>query len=281
MPEGDTVWLTGRRLDAALRGQRLMRGELRHPRLATTDLAGRVVHGVTSVGKHLLTRFDDRRSLHTHLRMDGAWHLYPPGRRWRGPDHQVRAVLATADRVAVGFRLHDMALVPTASEHLLVGHLGPDLLGEGWGPAAEAEAVRRLGAQPSRELGLALLDQRVLAGLGNLYQTEVCFLLGVSPWTPVSGIDPAEAVRLSRDLLARNAERPEQSTTGALGREQQHWAFERGGQPCRRCGTRIRVSVQLPPEDPVQQRIAYWCPTCQPGPHPSHRRPPPHRHKSA
>jgi len=268
VPEGDTVRLTGRRLDAALRGQRLVRGELRHPRLATTDLAGLVVHGVVSVGKHLLTRFDDGMSLHTHLRMDGSWHLYPPRRRWRGPDHQVRAVLATADRVAVGFRLHDMALVPTASEHLLVGHLGPDLLGDDWGPAAEAEAVRRLGMQPSRELGVALLDQRVLAGVGNLYKTEVCFLLGASPWTPVSEVDVAEAVRLSRDLLARNAERPEQSTTGALGRGQQHWVFERADRPCRRCGSAIRTARQAPPDAPVQERVTYWCPTCQPGPQP-------------
>lgn len=269
MPEGDTVWLTGRRLDAALRGRELVRGELRHPRLATTDLAGLVVLGVVSVGKHLLARFDDGRSLHTHLRMNGSWHLYPSGRRWRGPDHQVRAVLAVPDRVAVGFRLHDCALVPTVEEDHLVGHLGPNLLGDDWGPAAQVEAERRLGALPDRELGLALLDQRVLAGVGNLYKTEVCFLLGVSPWTPVSEVDPAEAVRLSRDLLARNAERPEQSTTGALGRGRQHWVFERAGQPCRRCGTAIRVSVQTPPDDPVQQRIAYWCPNCQPGPAPA------------
>src|ERR1051326_3510988 len=142
MPEGDTVWLAGRRMATALVGHRLLRAELRHPQLSTADLVGARVDDVASVGKHLLIRLDDKRSLHTHFRMDGAWHLYRPGRAWRGPEHQVRAVLAVPDRVAVGFRLHDMALVPTGQEHRLVGHLGPDLLGPGWGPELEAEAVR-------------------------------------------------------------------------------------------------------------------------------------------
>lgn len=268
MPEGDTVWLAGRRLDEALGGKRLVRGELRHPRLSTLDLAGLVVREVASVGKHLLIRFDDGRSLHVHFRLDGSWHLYPPGRRWRGPEHQVRAVLAVPDRIAVGFRLHDMAVLATADEHRLVGHLGPDLLGAGWGPDAEAEAVRRLAADPERELGLALLDQTVLAGVGNLYKTEACFLLGVSPWAPVAEVDAAKAVRLCRHLLARNADRPEQSTTGAFGRDAQHWVFERGGRRCLRCGATVRTAHQAPTDDPVRERIAYYCPTCQPGPHP-------------
>lgn len=265
MPEGDTVWLAGRRLATALAGRTLVSGELRHPRLATVELAGVTVDDVVSVGKHLLTRFGDGRTLHTHLRMDGAWHLYRPGRAWRGPGHQVRAVLTVPDRVAVGFRLHDMALVPTAQEHRLVGHLGPDLLGPGWGPEQEAEAARRLAAQPDRELGPALLDQTVMAGVGNLYKTEVCFLLGVSPWSPVATVDPASAVRLSHDLLARNAEHPEQSTTGETARRAQHWVFERTGRECLRCGDVVRRATQ---GRGTQQRVSYWCPGCQPGPHP-------------
>jgi endonuclease-8 len=114
MPEGDTVFLAGRRLDSALGGRRLLRADLRHPRLSTVELAGRTVLGVASVGKHLLTRFDDGRTLHSHLRMDGSWHLYRPGRPWRGgPMHLVRAILEVEDRVAVGYRLHDLDLVPT------------------------------------------------------------------------------------------------------------------------------------------------------------------------
>ncbi|GGP48681.1 DNA-formamidopyrimidine glycosylase family protein [Saccharothrix coeruleofusca] len=263
MPEGDTVFLAGHRLDDALAGKTLLRGELRHPRLATADLSGRAVLGVRSVGKHLFTRFSGGLSLHSHFRMDGAWHLYRPGEKWRRPGHQVRAVLAVPDRVAVGFALHDLELLPTEQEDRLVGHLGPDLLAEDWSDAHEAEAVRRLTADPDRELGLALLDQRVVAGVGNLYKAEVCFLLRVSPWSPVSAVDPREAVRLSRKLLLANAWRPEQSTTGVLARGRQHWVFERTGKPCLRCGTRVRVGGQ---GEGVLERVAYWCPKCQPGP---------------
>jgi endonuclease VIII len=264
MPEGDTVYLTARRLDAALAGRSLRRAELRHPRWVTHDLSGRAVLGVHSVGKHLFTRFDAGLSLHSHLRMDGAWHLYRPGDRWRGPGHEVRAVLATDERVAVGFRLHDLELLPTDDESRLVGHLGPDLLDPAWSDAHHAEAVRRLTADPVAEIGLALLDQRVMAGIGNLYKTEVCYLLGVSPWSPVAVLaDPGRAVTLARTLLRRNANRPEQSTTGELGRGRQHWVYQRAGQPCRRCGTRVLVGEQ---GDGVYARVAYYCPRCQPGP---------------
>ena len=132
MPEGDTVYLAGKRLRAALTGHALVRGELRHPRLVEHDLAGRTVTGVASVGKHLFTRFDDGRSLHSHFRMDGSWHLYRPGMSWQRAAHEARAVLATEDRVAVGFALHDMELLPTNDESRLVGHLGPDLLDPEW-----------------------------------------------------------------------------------------------------------------------------------------------------
>lgn len=267
MPEGDTVYLAGKRLHAALAGQLLLRGELRHPRLAEEDLAGRTVLGVRSVGKHLLTRFDDGRSLHSHFRMDGSWHLYRPGMAWRRPAYEARAVLATAERVAVGFALHDLELLPTDAEDRIVGHLGPDLLDEDWGDAHAAEALRRFTARGDHELGLVLLEQRVMAGVGNLYKAEVCFLLRLSPWVLVRDLpDPARAVGLSRELLLRNKDRPEQSTTGELGRGRDHWVFERGGQRCFRCGTRIAVGEQ---GDGVYARVAYWCPRCQKGPAPA------------
>jgi endonuclease-8 len=271
VPEGDTVHLTATRLRAALSGQTLVRGELRHPRLVEHDLAGRTVLDVASVGKHLFTRFDDGRSLHSHLRMDGSWHLYRPGMAWQRPAYQARAVLETAGRTAVGFSLHDLELLPTGDEDRLVGHLGPDLLDPAWDAAHAAEALRRFSARGSSELGLVLLEQRVMAGVGNLYKTEVCFLLGLSPWTLVQDVpDPAAAIALSRELLLRNADRPQQSTTGELARGRQHWVFGRGGQRCRRCGTRIRTAEQ---GDGVYARIAYWCPACQPGPSPTPRRP--------
>ena len=262
------MYLAGKRLRAALAGHRLVRGELRHPRLVEHDLAGRTVTDVVSVGKHLFTRFDDGRSLHSHFRMDGSWHLYRPGMAWQRPAYEARAVLATEERVAVGFALHDMELVSTAEEDRLVGHLGPDLLDPAWSDEHAAEALRRLTARGSSEIGLVLLEQRVMAGVGNLYKNEVCFLSGLSPWTLTRDVaDPAALIALSRTLLLRNADRPEQSTTGDLGRGRQHWVFERSKQRCRRCGTRIRTSEQ---GDGVYARLAYWCPTCQPGPGPAH-----------
>ena len=142
MPEGDTVWLAAQRMNAALAGAVLRRGELRVPALATVDIAGATVREVVPRGKHLLIRLADGRTLRTHFRMDGSWHIYRPGARWRGgPAFAVRAVLATDDWECVGFRLHDMALVPTSAEDELVGHLGPDVLGPDWDLD---EAVRRL-----------------------------------------------------------------------------------------------------------------------------------------
>jgi endonuclease VIII len=267
VPEGDTVHLTAKRLRVALSGHLLVRGELRHPQLVEHDLAGRTVLDVGSVGKHLFTRFDDGRSLHSHLRLDGSWHLYRPGMPWQRPAHQARAVLETAERTAVGFLLHDLELLPTGEEHRLVAHLGPDLLDPAWSDEHAAEALRRFTARGASELGLVLLEQRVMAGVGNIYKTEVCFLLGLSPWTLVRDVpDPAAAIALARELLLRNADRPQQSTTGDLARGRQHWVYDRGGQRCRRCGTRVRSAKQ---GESVYGRISWWCPTCQPGPSPT------------
>lgn len=266
MPEGDTVYQAATRLAAALCDQRLLRGELRHPRLADHDLSGRTIVRVHSVGKHLFTRFDDERSLHTHFLMDGAWHLYRPGQRWRRPAHQARAVLASRDYAAVGFCLHDMALLATSNERQMVHHLGPDLLKPDWEERDTSQAVQRLRAQPHTELGLALLDQRVMAGIGNVYKAEICFLLGVSPWTAVRGVDAEAVVQVARRLLLANANRPVRSTTGQLGNGRQYWVYERAGQPCRRCATLVLRASQ---GAGIQARTAYYCPRCQLGPAPS------------
>jgi endonuclease-8 len=265
VPEGDTVYRAATRLAAALRGQRLSGGELRHPRLAEHDLSGLTVLGVHSVGKHLFTRFDNGRSLHTHFRMDGAWHLYRPGERWRRPSHQARAVLTTQDHLAVGFCLHDMALLATRDEPRLVGHLGPDLLKPSWDSGDAAIAACRLAECSDVEIGLALLDQRIMAGLGNVYRTEICFLLGVSPWVVVRDVDPDAVVALARHLLLANADRPERSTTGRWARGERHWVYERAGRPCRRCGQRVIRAAQ---GDGIHARHIYYCARCQPGPHP-------------
>jgi len=267
VPEGDTVWLAARTMNAALAGKVLRRTDFRVPRLATVDLAGRTVTEFVARGKHMLMRLDDGRTLHTPFKMDGSWHLYAPGERWRGgPAHQVRAVVETDDAVAVGYRLPVLELLPPGGEDDAVGHLGPDTCGPDWDLD---EAVRRLLARPERELGPALLDQRNLAGIGNLYKSETSFLRGVTPWTPVADVEDLRAlVALAQRLISSNRERWSQATTGDTRPGRQHWVFERSGQPCRRCGTRVLMAEQEEPDDPGRGRLTYWCPHCQRGPAP-------------
>jgi len=257
VPEGDTVFWTARRLTEALGGSTLRRGELRHPRLSTVDLAGRVLLSVRPVGKHLFLRFDRDLSLHCHLELDGSWRL-ADARRRLPINHRTRAILADDTTAALGQALHKMALLPTADEHRLVDHLGPDLLAEDWSPSHATEAATRLAAEPDRELAAALLDQRVMAGVGNVYKSELCFLLRVSPWSPVSEVDAAEVVRLARELLLRNALRPNRNTTGNPRRGQSLWVYGRDRGGCPRCGGRVRVRTQ-------NERVTYFCPHCQPG----------------
>ncbi|MCG5472267.1 Fpg/Nei family DNA glycosylase [Micromonospora sp. LAH09] len=269
MPEGDTVWNTARVLHRALAGARITRSDFRVPQLATTDLSDWTVRESASRGKHLLLRLsspgrspagqpatDTLWTLHSHLRMDGAWRAYAPGERWGGrPAHLIRVVLHSPAAVAVGYHLHEMSLLPTAEEDRLVGHLGPDLLGPDWDPD---EAARRLGDHPEQTIGEALLDQRNLAGVGNLYKCEVLFLRGVSPWTPVGAVsDLPGMVALAQRLLAANRGRWTQSSTGSLHRGQTSYVYGRRAQPCRRCGTAIR-------KEELGERVTYWCPVCQP-----------------
>lgn len=268
MPEGDTVWLAAKRMHEALAGEVLRRSDFRVPALATVDLSGQTVLAVLPRGKHMLTRLSGGLSLHTHFRMDGSWHLYRPGDRWTGgPDWQVRAVLETAGWQAVGYRLPVVELVEDESE--AVGHLGPDVLAEDWDLDV---ALANLLREPDREIGMALLDQRLIAGLGNLYRTEVLFLRGLTPWVRVGDVpDLPGVVRTGRRLMLANRGHWEQSTTGNLRHGEQHWVFERGGKPCRRCGTRILVAEQ---GDAPYARLTYWCPRCQLGPAPPPKRPP-------
>jgi endonuclease-8 len=261
VPEGDTVWLTARRLHEALAGRELTHSDFRVPQLATVSLVGQTVTEVVPRGKHLLTRLSSGLTLHTHLRMDGSWRVHGPGERWNGgPDWQVRVVLANAEAVAVGYRLPVVELV--RDEAAVVGHLGPDVLDD----AFDLElAVSRLAAQPEREIGMALLDQRNLAGLGNLYRVEALFLSGVTPWTPVRDVDLPAVVRRSVQLVRANRGRWQQSTTGSLRRSEAHWVFERTGRPCRRCGRPVLSAEQ---GDPPYQRLTYWCGHCQQGPAP-------------
>jgi endonuclease-8 len=262
MPEGDTVWRTARVLDRALTGDTLTASDLRVPALATVDLSGWTVHESACRGKHLLLRLthDSAKpmTLHSHLRMDGSWHAYPPGQRWTGgPGHLIRVALHGRRAVAVGYHLHELALIPTAEEHQLVGHLGPDLLGADWDAA---EAVRRIGAAPAVTIGEALLDQRNLAGVGNVYKSEVLFLRGVWPWTPAAAVaDLAGMVALMQRVVAANRARPVRTFTGSLRRGANTYVYGRRAAPCRRCGTAVAKADQ-------GDRVTYWCPRCQPEP---------------
>lgn len=262
MPEGDSVYRVAAELREALAGQLLTAADLRVPAHATADLTGRRVLEVVPRGKHLLTRFDGGLTLHTHLRMEGRWKVFPTGAGWSGgADWQVRAVLATAGRTAVGYRLPVVELLPTAREDGVVGHLGPDLLGPDWDGA---EALRRLSAQPERPLALALLDQRNLAGVGNVYANELCFMAGVTPWTPFGQLPaPERVVALAHRLLTLNRLRHGHATTGDTRPDRRHWVYGRAHRPCRRCGTAIRTGAAgAPPRD----RVVFWCPRCQTGP---------------
>jgi endonuclease-8 len=278
VPEGDAVYRAARRL-RALDGEVVTTSDFRVPQHSTADLVGATVATTVSRGKHLLTRFEPADgspgvTLHTHLKMEGAWHLHAPGTAWRRPAREARVVLRTADREAVGFALGVVALVPTAEEETVVGHLGPDLLGPDWD---EDEAVRRMTTGPDRSvgedpevstlrpsggtIGEALLDQRNLSGIGTIYRAETLFLTGVSPFLPVPEVpDLHKVVSLARRLLLANRDRPQITTTGDTRRGQRLWVYGRGGRPCLRCGTTIRRAMLGPPP---YDRVAYWCPSCQ------------------
>jgi endonuclease-8 len=193
--------------------------------------------------------------------MEGAWHLYPPRATWRGgPSHTIRAVLAAPGVVAVGYRLGMLDLVPTAAEDTLVGHLGPDVLATDFD---RDSVLASLGADPDRPIGEALLDQRVLAGLGTDYVSEVCFLAGLHPLAPVSAADCPALLDRARAMIRANVGRASRTTTGRTGRGASSWVH--GRTTCLRCGARLRRSTL---GAPTRQRELPWCPNCQPAPAP-------------
>ncbi|MGW8483212.1 DNA-formamidopyrimidine glycosylase family protein [Microbacterium sp. NPDC055903] len=256
MPEGDTVFRTARRLDLALAGETVTRFDLRVPRAATADLTGEHIHGCGARGKHLLLRIGDH-TLHSHLRMDGAWFVYRRDERWRHPAFRVRAIVGTSERDAVGVDIAEVALIRTADEEQLLGHLGPDPLGDDWDPA---EAVRRIQAD-ARSIHVALLDQRNVAGFGNEYAAELLFLRGILPTTPASEVDAAPLLDLGARTIRANRDRPDRTFTGTARRGETDWVYGRAGRPCRRCGTLILRGEQG--ADPTRERVTFWCPICQ------------------
>ena len=263
MPEGDTVHRTADRLHQALAGRVVEHAELRWPSVPDVDLRGSRTLEVVARGKHLLHRFDTGATLHTHLRMEGQWRVEHPGeptrRALRRPD--VRAAVLTSAWSAVGLRLGMLDLVPTAREADLVGHLGPDVLGPDWDPDLVAG---RLTAS-DRFVGDLLLDQRVLAGVGTFWASEILFIERLLPWTPATDLDP-DRVRAMLERLHRLMEAARrtgwQASTGIQRSGEEAYVHARSGRPCRRCGDTVRVAMT---GAAPRERTMFSCPTCQGG----------------
>ncbi len=279
------MWRAAAQLHQALAGQILTASDFRVPRFATLNLAGWTVTEVVPRGKHLLMRVagpagqgpgqqgpEQRRlTIHSHLKMEGNWQVYPPGGRWRKPGFTARCVLRTATADAVGFSLGIVEVVRTADEDKIVGHLGPDLLGPDWDPS---EAELRIRAAPEVPIGVALLDQRNLAGIGNIYRCETCFLSGVHPASPVSAVEDLPAMMAdAKQLLEANLGpgrrvtilNPRGMPVGRMAGRPGYWVYGREHRPCLKCGTPIRRSVLGKPNG-EEERDIYFCPQCQPLP---------------
>lgn len=258
MPEGDTVWRTAHRLHEALAGRPLTGSDFRVPQWATLDLTGLTVDDAVSRGKHLFIRAGDV-SLHTHLKMEGAWQVYAPGDRWRRPAHTARVVLQNVEHQAVGFSLGLVEVLDRSGEDEAMAWLGPDLLGPDW---SLDEALRRVSTDPDRPVFLALHDQRNLAGFGNEYVNELCFLHGLLPTRPIGRVDDiARVIERGQRLITANRERVQRVFTGNTRRGEQHFVFGRDRLPCRRCGTTIERGELG--DDPIRMRNTFWCPNCQ------------------
>lgn len=257
MPEGDTVYQVARRLDQALAGQVVTTSDFRVPAYATVNLSGQRVHSVASRGKHLLMRIGEQ-VVHSHLKMEGEWRVHRPGERWRRPAWQARVIIETPTAVAVGFDLGVVEVFPAAEEDERMSYLGPDPLGPDWDAD---EAIRRIAAAPDAPIAVALGEQRNLAGLGNVYVNELCFLRGIRPTRPVGEVELPPLVDLASRVVRANRDRISRTTTGNDHRGARLWVYSRGGEPCRRCGTRIEHGRLGRNE--LELRDTWWCPNCQ------------------
>lgn len=263
MPEGDSVYRLARRLREPLDGRAVASGELRSGGAAGTRLDGWRVLEHDTHGKHLLTRFDTGFTLHTHLKMQGSWTVTASGKRVpRSVEQAVRVRLSVdSGATAWGVDVPVVDLLETRDEHSAVGHLGPDPLRADWDPD---EATRRMESRPERPIAAVILDQRQVAGFGNLWANELCFLRGVDPLTPAGAVDVPALLAVGARALGVSARIPGmyQTTTGSRRRGERHWVAGRAGRPCLRCGTTIRVRAEVA-GDPERRRT-WWCPSCQP-----------------
>ena len=274
MPEGDTIFRAARTLHRALAGKPVVRFESVFPHLSRVhddaSLTGRTIENVRAAGKHVLMQFSGDLLLRTHMRMNGSWHIYRPGEAWQRPRHAMRIVIATADFVAVGFDIPvaEMIRAKELAKHDELRRLGPDLLAETFDAV---EAQRRIRERESSEIADVLLNQRVLAGIGNVYKSEVLFSCGVNPFTKVASLDDrqldclvATARRFLRanvtdNLAAMTTYTGFRRTTRRSDPKERLWVYGRAGDPCRTCGTSIKIRAQG-----RDARLSYWCPICQP-----------------
>ncbi len=278
MPEGDTIFRSARALSRAIAGKPVTEFETALATLASvndnTPVAGRTVDKVEAIGKWLLVHFSSDLILVTHMLMSGSWHIYRVGERWRQPRRAMRCVIRTHDFEAVAFNVPVAKFFTerTLARDSMIPKLGPDLLRADYD---ELEVRARVLARPDEEIASVLLNQRVLAGLGNVYKVEVCFLCGVHPFRKVASLTPAELDCLlfqSRKLIKENVQeessvegkilryRGARRTTGSSDAGSRLWVYGRQGQPCRRCGEMVLMRKQGP-----DARSTYWCPQCQPG----------------
>jgi endonuclease-8 len=277
MPEGDTIFRAARTLDRALAGQAVTSFESAYPALARVHddrpVTGRIVERAWSEGKHLLIAFSGGLVLRTHMRMNGSWHIYRPGERWQRPRSDMRIVIATDAFVAVAFNVPIAVFLEGRALERDMHHrdLGPDLLGADFDVPG---AVARLRARGSMPVADALLDQRAVAGIGNVYKSEVCFVCRIDPFAPTDSLSDdvlRMLVTTARTLLQSNVTphsgdgivtyRGLRRTTGRSNPDERVWVYGRRGKPCRRCGATIRSRKQGP-----DARSTYWCPVCQAGP---------------
>ena len=258
MPEGDTIHRTARSMQRALAGKEVLRAESHMPRVPASKLEGTTIEAVVARGKHLVVRFTDGRVLRTHMQMTGSWHLYRTTDRWRRPRRQMVLLLETDPWHAVAFNVPQAELLRGEGQSAQLRRLGPDLLD----PAVDLnEALRRLHSEPDLPTGVAVMRQDLVAGIGNVYKSEVLFLEGLDPFAPIGsvGVDALRSfLERARELMRRNLRGPERITTGRSDRMSKH-VYGRQGEACPVCETRIQMRRQG-----VGGRSTYWCPGCQP-----------------
>ncbi len=273
MPEGDTIFRAARTLHRALAGRQVDHFESMLPSLnrihEDAPLTGRTIEMVSARGKHLLMEFSGGLVLRTHMRMNGSWHIYKRGERWQRSRRDMRIVIATEDYEAVGFNIPvaEFLTPRELARHDELRKLGPDVLSDAFD---SAEAVRRIRERPATPIADALLNQRVIAGLGNVYKSEVLFMCGLNPFVAVRDVgEPrlAEIVATARRVLAANVldgiapmttYTGYRRTTRSADPKERLWVYGRARLPCRRCGTPISVRKQG-----ADARLTYWCPRCQ------------------